>query len=182
MDRPHEARNRSGWDITSELFIFEEPQRIRKTLDGLFGVIFLGSVSIAILAWIISWDTAFFLSTTSTALFAAIIFIHRNGRSRVASVLALATITSVSLMGIYLGDGIHDTAIVLLPIIIALGSLVLNRLLFYGMTAVILGAILAIGILEYQGVIINKYSGQWGPGVKVFLVNPCKRLQGHLLP
>jgi len=163
MNHRSRARKSSGWDITSDIFVFEDPARIYKILNGLFGIILVGSVAIALASLVVSWQTAFRLSVISTLSFTAIIFIHRAGRPREASLLALFTITAVSLVGIVLGDGIHDTAIVLLPIVIALGSLVLSRALFYGMTVGILTAILAIGSLEYQGFIINKYSGQWTP-------------------
>ena len=83
--------------------------------------------------------------------------IHRRGHPREASLLALVTLVVVSLAGVATGDGIHDAAIALLPIIIALGSIVLSPPLFYGLTTLILVSILAIGTLEYQGVITNKY-------------------------
>jgi PAS domain S-box-containing protein len=164
MNQEPQPRKRLGLDITSELFVFEDPERIRTTLNRLFGVFFLGSVSVIVLALIIGWNMAFRLSVISTISFGLIILMHRAGHPREASLLSLVTITAVALAGVVTGDGIHDAAIILLPVIIALGSIVLSRPLFYSLTALILSAILIIGVLEYQGTIDNKYFGMWGPG------------------
>ncbi len=163
------TRKGPGWDITSQIFVFEDPARIKRTLNAIFGAVLLGSISIAILAYLIPWETALKLSLTSAACFTGIMLIHRRGHPRQASLLALATLTVVSLLGVVTGDGIHDAAIVMLPVIIALGSIVLSRPLFYGLTILILASILTIGTLEYQGVITNKYHGTWIPGDIVIL-------------
>jgi len=163
MEQSPEPRKRPGLDITSEIFVFEDPERIKKTLNGLFGAFLVGSVSILILAVIVNWVTTIRLALGSTVAFTLVILIHRRGYPREASLVALITIGVVSLAGVVTGDGIHDAAIALLPIIIALGSIVLIRPLFYGLTALILLSILTIGILEYQGIIINKYNGLWIP-------------------
>jgi PAS domain S-box-containing protein len=163
MEQSPEPRKRPGLNITSEIFVFEDPERIKKTLNGLFGAFLVGSVSILILAVIVNWVTTIRLALGSTVAFTLVILIHRRGYPREASLVALITIGVVSLAGVVTGDGIHDAAIALLPIIIALGSIVLIRPLFYGLTALILLSILTIGILEYQGIIINKYNGLWIP-------------------
>jgi PAS domain S-box-containing protein len=173
MAQPPEPRNRSGLNITSEIFVFEDPARIRKTLNGLLGAFFLGSVAILILSLVVDWVTTIRLALGSTIAFAAIIVIHRRGHPREASLLALITIGVVALAGVATGDGIHDAAIALLPIIIALGSIVLSPPLFYALTTLILVSILTIGTLEYQGVITNKYQGMWIPAdiVILFLIS-----------
>jgi two-component system cell cycle sensor histidine kinase/response regulator CckA len=163
MEQSPEPRKRSGLEITSEIFVFEDPERIKKTLNGLFGAFLVGSVSILILSIIVNWGITIRLSLGATIAFAIVILIHQRGYPREASLVALVSIGVVSLAGVVTGDGIHDVAIALLPIIIALGSIVLIRPLFYSLTALILISILTIGILEYQGTITNKFYGLWIP-------------------
>ena len=164
MATPPQQLKRHGLELTSEIFVFEDPARIKKTLDRLFGAFLLGSLSILILAAIISWNIAFWLSLGSTLAFAAAIAIHRRGHARAASLLGLVSIMVFSMIGVVTGDGIHDAAIIILPVTIALGSLVLGRALFYGQTALVLTAILTIGILEIRGTINNKFYGMWEAG------------------
>ena len=175
--------NRSGLDITSDIFVYEDPKRIQKTLTGLLGAFFLGSVAILILSLAVGWGVTIRLTLGSTIAFAAIFIIHRRGHPREASLLALITLGAVSLVGVATGDGIHDAAIALLPIIIALGSIVLSPPLFYTLTTLILVSILTIGTLEYQGIISNKYQGMWIPAdiVILFLISGAGAVVMRLL-
>ncbi len=159
-----EKHQRSGLEITSEIFVFEDPARINRTLSRLFLAFFLGSLSILILSIASGWHVPMKLSLGSTISFGAVILIQRRGHPRAASLLALIAIFFFSLAGVVTGDGIHDPSIIILPVTIALGSLVLGRELFYGVTGLILAAIMTIGILDFQGIITNKYNGQWGSG------------------
>jgi PAS domain S-box-containing protein len=164
MEQDSQPRKWAGLDITSELFVFEDPERIRTTLNRLFGAFLAGSIAVIVLSLAIDWTMALRLSVISAVSFCFIILVHRSGRPREASLLAILTITGVSLAGVVTGDGVHDASIILLPVIIALGSLVLSRPFFYSLTGLILGAILVVGYLEYQGVIANKFSGMWSFG------------------
>ncbi len=84
-----DKHQRSGLEITSEIFVFEDPARINRTLSRLFLAFFLGSLSIFILANIIDWGMASRLSLGSTIAFGAVILIQRRGHPRAASLLAL---------------------------------------------------------------------------------------------
>ena len=164
MEQPQRPQPRSRLEITSEIFVFEDPARINRTLNRLFWAFFLGSLSIFILSIIITWTMAIKLSRGSAISFGFVILVQRRGHPRAASLLALAAIVVFSLAGVVTGDGIHDAAIVILPVTIALGSLVLGKELFYGLTGLVLAAIVSIGILESRGIITNKYNGLWETG------------------
>jgi len=164
MEQTPQPQQRSGLEITSEIFVFEDPARINRTLSRLFWAFFLGSLSIFILSIIIEWNMAIKLSLGSAITFGAVIGIQRRGHPRAASLLALITIIFFSLAGVVTGDGIHDASIIILPVTIALGSLVLSRVLFYATTGLVLAAIVTIGILDYRGIITNKYNGLWETG------------------
>jgi PAS domain S-box-containing protein len=164
MEQAQGSRNRPGLEITSEIFVFEDPARINRTLNRLFLAFFLGSFALLILSIIITWHTAIMLSLASAVTFGVVILIHRRGHPRAASLLALIAIIFFSLAGVVTGDGIHDATIIILPVTIALGSLVLSNGLFYGVTGLVLTAILTIGILDYRGIITNKYNGLWETG------------------
>ena len=170
MAQPPLPPQRPGLEITSEIFVFEDPARINKVLSRLFLAFFLGSISIFILSSIIGWGAASKLSMASSVTFVAVIFIQRRGHLRAASLLALMAIIFFSMAGVVTGDGIHDATIIILPVTIALSSLVLGRILFYGVTGLILAAIVTIGILDYQGILTNKYNGQWETGDIFILV------------
>jgi len=164
MEQLPPSSRRSGLKITSEIFVFEDPRRINRTLNRLFQAFFLGSLSILILSIVIDWHIALMLSLGSAITFGIVMGIHRRGHPRTASLLALSAIIIFSLAGVVTGDGIHDATIIILPVTIALGSLVLGRGLFYTVTGLILAAIVTIGILDYQGIITNKYNGLWETG------------------
>ena len=167
MEQPPQ---RPGLEITSEIFVFEDPARINKVLSRLFLAFFMGSLSILILSILSAWQVPMKLSLGSAISFGTVILVQRRGHPRAASLLALIAIFFFSLAGIITGDGIHDPTIIILPVTIALGSLVLGRILFYGVTGLVLAAIVAIGILDFQGIIANKYNGQWGIGDILILV------------
>ena len=70
MEEPRQPSQRTGLGITSDLFIFEDPERIRKTLNGLFGAFLVASVAIFILALIVDWVQTIWLAGISTIAFA----------------------------------------------------------------------------------------------------------------
>ncbi len=161
MEQPPQ---RPGRGITSEIFVFEDPARINRTLSHLFLAFFLGSISIFILSIISGWQVPLKLSLGSAVSFGTVMLIQKRGHPRAASLLALIAIIFFPLAGVVTGDGIHDPTIIILPVTVALGSLVLSNVLFYAVTSLILVAIATIGILDYEGIITNKYNGHWGIG------------------
>ncbi len=164
MEQPQQPRKRSGLAITSDIFVLEDPAHINRTLNRLFWVGFLGSLSIFILSIIIDWKAAIKLSLGSAIVYGIVILIQRRGHPRAASLLALMAIIFFSLAGMVTGDGIHDATIIILPVAVAMGSLFLSRGLFYWVTGLVLAAIVTIGILDYRGIITNRYNGLWETG------------------
>ena len=77
MKQDQQPPRRQGLEITSDLFVFEDPKRVKSTLNMLFGAFFLGSISILIMAYFIGWHIAFKLSLASAISFGIIILIHR---------------------------------------------------------------------------------------------------------
>ena len=133
MEQSPEPRKRPGLDITSEIFVFEDPERIKKTLSrivrGLFAGIPLHPHPVN------HHDLGHHHQVWPSAVHVRLC--HRHSVSTDADTPGKpvwrpwSPLVIVSLAGVVTGDGIHDATIIILPITIALGSLVLSSPLFY---------------------------------------------------
>ena len=74
-----------------------------------------------------------------------------------------ATLSSIYLIlfttyTIYSGWGLHDMVLAMYPVLFLIASLLLSRIHFIALTVLTLGLVLAIGLAEIQGILINKTS------------------------
>jgi hypothetical protein len=159
MGRLESRQSRLGRYFASDLFVFEEPSKIYRTLKLIFISVLVGAVAIAGISYFAPWRTAFVTSVLAGVMFAVVIVILRLGHPRFAGLLMLLALAISSTYSIYSGDGIHDIAIVLLPFIIVVGSLLLNTRFYVILTLLVIGAVVTIGTLETSGRIDNKFSG-----------------------
>jgi PAS domain S-box-containing protein len=154
--------DRLGRALTSDVFVFEEPERIYGTLNVIFVTILVGAVALAVAAYVVNWRMTFNIAITTAVAFCAVVALLKIGYSRLAGLLMLATLMTAATYSICRGDGIHDIAIVLYPAIILVGSLLLNTRFYAVLTLLALASVNTIGVLEIEGVIKNKYSDLFG--------------------
>jgi PAS domain S-box-containing protein len=164
-------RDGVGRLFTSDVFIFEDPIRIRRTLWVIIAVLLAGASSIAVFAWAIGWMETFRTAVAATIAFLAVALVLRAGLTRLAGIVTLLSLLAAVNYGIATGDGIHDVAIIVYPAVIIIGSLLLNTGSFIILTLLVMTSVVAIGAMEIQGVIATKFGGQYKyPDVFIALV------------
>jgi PAS domain S-box-containing protein len=159
MSDPGSRHYRSGRFITSDVFVFEDPKRIRRTLYFILAGLLAGSTSIALYAHAIGWIPAFRTSFAATMSFLVVMLLMRLGYLRLAGVVMLGSLLAATTYGVYTGDGIHDVAMVIFPAVIVVGSLLLNTRFFVVLTLLVIACATTIGALELKGYIANRFSG-----------------------
>jgi two-component system cell cycle sensor histidine kinase/response regulator CckA len=151
-----------GRFFTSDIFEFEDPGLIRRTLGVMLAAVLAGSAAISIYAFVIEWTVTFRTAFAATLTFLLVTLLLRRGYPRLAGILMLLCLLTATAYGIALGDGIHDVAIVVFPAVIIIGSLLLNTRFFVVLTVMVIGCVAAIGVAEIRGEITTKFSGLFG--------------------
>jgi PAS domain S-box-containing protein len=155
-------RDKLGRALTSDVFVFEEPDRIYRTLKFILVSMVAAAAAIAVMALIIGWSTPFRIAAAAAVSFFLVILLLRMGYPRMAGILMPLALTSSGAYAIYSGDGIHDIAIVIFPMAILVGSFLLSTRFYAVLTLVVIACVAIIGHLEITGAIKNKFSGMFG--------------------
>jgi len=170
MPSADSRRDRLGRFFTSDVFVFEDPDRIRRTLHIILAALLAGSTSIALYALAIGWMTTFRTAFAATLSFVVVTLLLRRGYPRLASIIMLMSLLSAVNYGVSVGDGIHDIAIIVFPAVIIIGSLLLSTRFFVVLALLVLASAATIGVLEIRGDITNKFSGMFDYSDVVILV------------
>jgi len=164
-------RDRIGRLFTSDVFVFEDPDRIRRALWLILVAVLAGTLSIVIFSFAIGWMETFRTSLAAAVAFLAVALVLRAGFPRLAGIgLLLAMLAAVN-YGIATGDGVHDVAIIVYPAVIIVGSLLLNTGFYIVLTVMVMTSVVAIGTMEIQGNVATRFSGQFDyPDVIILVV------------
>ena len=154
-------RDRLGRFFTSEVFIFEEPERIRRTLKFIIATLLAGAAAIAAYSYAIGWISTFWTAFGATLAFVLVTVLLRLDYPRLAGIVMLLALLAAVTQGISAGDGIHDVAIVVFPAVIIIGGLLLNSRFYVILSLLVIGCVTGIGFLELRGTITNKFSGSF---------------------
>jgi len=136
----------------------EDRKRIAKIVVVISYAILLGLIIV------LSYRGRSGIRIQTVAIFAAgiliIIALASLRRGFVEWAAATLTWTLLGFIGllIWTSEGLHDSAILALPGILVLASLMLNRRHFFVIVAVVLGFVMVFGYLETHGFIVNRYS------------------------
>ena len=164
-------RDRIGRLFTSDVFVFEDPDRIRRALWLILAAVFAGTMSIVIFSYAIGWMATFRTSLAAAISFLVVALVLRAGLTRLAGIVLLLAMLGAVNYGIVTGDGIHDVAIIVYPAVIIIGSLLLNTGFYIVLTLLVVTSVVAIGALEIQGFIPTRFSGQFEyPDVIILVV------------
>jgi PAS domain S-box-containing protein len=171
MPSTDSRRDRLGRLFTSDVFVFEDPGRIRHTLNLILAALLAGSVSISLYGFAIGWISTFRTAAAATLAFFVVLLLLRKGYPRLAGIVMLVSLLAAVTYGVCVGDGIHDIAVIVFPAVIILGSLLLSTRFFVVLTLLVLASAATIGALEIRGDITNKFSGTFEyPDVVIFVV------------
>ena len=120
----------------------------------LIGLVVLLAYRIAAGAWVNFAEIA----TLGTMVLFALALVHRRQERVSAAFLTWSLLAFIEYM-IWKNDGLHDTALLALPGVLVLGSIVLRRTNFTLLTGAMLASLCALGALETCGVLVSRYSG-----------------------
>jgi PAS domain S-box-containing protein len=171
MPNRDSRRDRLGRFFTSEVFIFEEPGRIRRTLKFILATLLAGAAAIAAYAYAIGWMTTFWTAFGATLAFFLVTVLLRWDYPRLAGIVMLLALLAAVTQGIAAADGVHDVAIVVYPAVIIIGSLLLNTRFYVVLSLLVIACAAGIGVLELRGTLTNKFSGTFEyPDVVIMVV------------
>jgi PAS domain S-box-containing protein len=97
------------------------------------------------------------------ALFAGFLIILsvvflRLGRLQLAEILLIWTLLGFTVYLLYTSNGLHNNALLAIPICLVFAGIALRTTYFYAFTALALLSIITIGLLETSGILVNQYS------------------------
>jgi two-component system cell cycle sensor histidine kinase/response regulator CckA len=170
MPSRESLRDRLGRLITSDVFVFEAPDRIRRTLTYILTALLVGSSAITSYALVIGWMNTFRTALAATIAFALVAAPLRLGYPRLTGIIMILCLLAVVTQGILTGDGIHDVAIAIYPVVFILGTLLLNTRFFVVLSLLVIACVAGVGVLELRGIVTNKFSGAFGYPDIVFVV------------
>lgn len=98
------------------------------------------------------------LSSASFFVFLCLVILSRFGFLQTCSLFTNLFLLAVASYSLYTGDGLHDIAIMMFPVLLLIAGLLLQKFQYILITLLVLLIIALIGIFELQGYIINKYA------------------------
>ena len=136
----------------------EEGSRVSLTVATVSSAILLGLA--VLLCYRIAtgaWRNFLEVSALALTVLTALALVHRKHERAAAGFLTWSLLVFVEYM-IWKNDGLHDTALIALPGVLVLGSIVLRRNNFTLLSAVMLASLCALGVLEAAGIVVSRFS------------------------
>jgi signal transduction histidine kinase len=111
------------------------------------------------------------------------LWLLRRGRARAAALVLLAALLGSVHAMLMIGQGVHDRAALLYPVIILVAALLLDRRLLVATTALCVLSVTLVVRLEESGVLQTPFSGRlgWLPVVDMTIVFVVTAVAVHLL-
>ena len=111
------------------------------------------------------------------------LWLLRRGRARAAALVLLAALLGSVHAMLMMGQGVHDRAALLYPVIILVAALLLDRRLLVATTALCVLSVTVVVRLEQSGVLRTPFSGLlgWLPVVDMTIVFVVTAVAVHLL-
>ena len=130
-------------------------QRLSELAKRVLWALVIGSGLIATLALAFGAMPTARLAAGSALCHGALLALLRRGYVRVVGMAASAILLGTSVYALIIGHGIHDVAIVLMPVVLVVGSVMLDRNAFLGLVGLSVAALFGVGLAEHWG---------WVPG------------------
>lgn len=135
-----------------------DPKQTATLLRFVVGTLLCGAIIVFGIAISFQWIPAMRVTGFNIVLLICMGVLLRFGQTRLVSVVVVTTIWASITYIISGSDGIHDVSIILFPLVIAIGSLIFNRLYFVMLTLLCMGSVLCIGSLELAGIVETQYA------------------------
>ena len=157
---PTKPQAESGHVLASALTSVDEGSRLTASLKFLLVTGLVACTALAITTYLVGWWFSLALTIISGIVFVGLLRLIREGRHlKLAGVTLLAITYLDTTFSILLGDGIHDTAVILYAVLVLIGGLLLTLRPYIVFVALIVAALITIGVLEIRGIVLNKFSG-----------------------
>ena len=157
---PTKPQAESGHVLASALTSVDEGSRLTASLKFLLVTGLVACTALAITTYLVGWWFSLTLTIISGIVFVGLLLLIREGRHlKLAGVTLLAITYLDTTFSILLGDGIHDTAVILYAVLVLIGGLLLTLRPYIVFVALIVAALITIGVLEIRGIVLNKFSG-----------------------
>ena len=128
-------------------------RRLSGLAERVLWALLIGSVIIAALALAFgAWPTAW-LAAGNTICHGSLLALLRRGHVTGVGMAASATLLLTAAYALIIGHGIHDVAVVLMPVLLVVGSVMLDRTPFLILVGLSVVAVLGVGLAERWGLI-----------------------------
>jgi PAS domain S-box-containing protein len=132
--------------------------------------LFCGGIGVALISSVF-WDSRSFVGGMTIALITPLLILAmRRGHTRFATTSGVAMLLAVVSTEVVVADGIHDVGISLLPVVILISALLLDRRTSYALSALAVLTVAIIGTAEAVGLLHTRLSHLVVPGEVVILV------------
>jgi|GEM_PF-2699308 len=149
---------KNGTPITSEVVQHLDPGGVHRLLRVVVGTMFVGSLVILAIGVIQGWTATKVLGGIGSVAFFGIGIALRRGHIQGVSVALVGVLLLITQGALLFGDGIHDVAAILLPMIMVVGSLLINVRYFGVILGLAIATVSLTAFLELQGFVTNKFS------------------------
>jgi len=128
------------------VFADDEATRIGAFLHVILLSSVLGSIIMSWIAFVSDWPITFLIMFTLNIAFIILLILNHLGYVKAASVASILFMLGGASYSAYIGEGIHDIGIAVIPLTLVLASLLLDKVLFtlFAFTEIVL-----LGIIEF---------------------------------
>jgi PAS domain S-box-containing protein len=136
----------------------EEKNRVAEILNIIVLSILTGFVILAIPRALLGQNKLLIETVLAGFLIVLSVVFLRRGRLQLAGILLIWTLLGFTVYLLYTSNGLHNNALLAIPICLVFAGIALRTGYFYAFTALSLLSIMTIGLLETSGFLITPYS------------------------
>ncbi len=137
--------------LDSGIFHLADRRRILDILERVALILLAGTTGVALTAYYLDWPIILFAASVALMGIFLSLACARGGHARIASMILLVTLYGMITLAIYLGDGIRDVGVLLLPLVLILGSFLLSRVAYVALSSLCIGTVVGVGVLQLSG-------------------------------
>lgn len=144
--------------LTPPDFGDEEKNRIAEILNVIALSILTGFAILAAPRALVGHTTLFIEALFAGFLIVLSVFFLRLGRLQLAEILLIWTLLGFTIYLLYTSNGLHNNALLAIPVCLVFAAIGLRTKYFYAFTALALLSIITVGLLEISGILVSPYS------------------------
>jgi PAS domain S-box-containing protein len=91
------------------------------------------------------------LGAANAVCYALLVLLQRRGHTSLVGLGAVSALAATAAYAMWMGDGIHDTATFILPVVVLIGGTMLERRFFVLLLSLSVAVVVVVGVGEHQG-------------------------------